>query len=152
MRQNTLFLENASYNGDRYGTLLTSVNEILAKYSILCLEINHYRFKKITKRTIFSRNQIRSVFLVAPTEVIVQRLLHRGTDELYKIIELLEASIEEYRHLGSYDAVITNNNIATATNSVLKVFAGGEVASIFNSEQYRKDMETIIERLKTVCT
>ena len=89
---------------------------------------------------------------MAPTEVIIQRLLHRGTDELSKIIKRLEASIEESRRLGSYDAVITNNNIATAANCVLKVFAGGEVASSFNSEQYRKDMETIIERLKTVCT
>jgi len=151
MRKNNRFFENASYNGYRYGTLLTSVNEILAKDSIPCLEINHYGFEKITKGTIFSQNQIRSVFLVAPAEVIVQRLLHRGTDGLSKIIERLEASIEKSRHLGSYDAVILNNNIASATNSVLKVFAGGEVVSSFNPEQYRKDMEPIIERLKTVC-
>lgn len=33
MRKNNLFLENTSYNGCSYGTLLTSVNDILVKGS-----------------------------------------------------------------------------------------------------------------------
>ena len=148
MRKNNLFLENASYNGYRYGTLLTSVNEILAKDSIPCLEINHYGFEKITKGTIFSQNQIRSVFLVAPAEVIAQRLLRRGTDGLSKIIDRLEVSIEESRHLGSYNAVILNENIVDTTNSVMRVFSGGEIVSTFNPKRYRKEMENVIERLK----
>lgn len=151
MRKNNLFLENVSYNGYSYGTLLTSVNDILVKDSIPCLEINHSGFDKITKGTIFSRNQIRSVFLVAPAEIVAQRLLHRGTDGLPKIIERLAESIEESRHLESYDAVILNENIIAATNSVMRVFAGGEVVSIFNPEQYRREMEAVIEKLKSAC-
>lgn len=151
MRKNNLFLENASYNGYSYGTLLTSVNDILVKDSIPCLEINHYGFEEIKKGPIFSQNQIRSVFLVAPAEVVAQRLLHRGTDGLSKIIERLVESIEESRHLGSYNAVILNENIIAATNSVMRAFAGGEVVSSFNPEQYRREMEAIIEKLKSAC-
>lgn len=150
-RKNNLFLKNTSYNGYSYGTLLTSVNDILIKDSIPCLEINHYGFEEITKRSVFSQNQIRSVFLVEPAEVVAKRLLHRGTDALSKIIERLVESIEESRHLGSYDAVILNENIIAATNNVMRFFAGDEVVSSFNPEQYRKEMETVIEKLKSAC-
>jgi len=149
MRKNDLFLENASYNGFRYGTLLTSVNEILAKDSIPCLEINHYGFEKITRGTIFSQNQIRSVFLVASAEVVAKRLLHRGTDSLPKIIERLVESIEESRHLEFYDAVILNEDIIAAANSIVRVFAGDEVVSNFDPEKYRREMESVIEKLKS---
>ncbi len=105
------FLEHAIYNKNHYGTLRAPIveNRAAGKHVILEIEVK-------------GAAQIRAlcpdavlVFITPPSiEVLRERLINRGTEELKVIEERVAIAEEEMKHAGEYDYVIINDKLEEA--------------------------------------
>lgn len=105
------FLEHAIYNKNHYGTLRAPIveNRAARKHVILEIEVK-------------GAAQIRAlcpdavlVFITPPSiEVLRERLINRGTEELKVIEERVAIAEEEMKHAGEYDYVIVNDKLDEA--------------------------------------
>ena len=105
------FLETATYNGDRYGTLRSEVERILAqgKTPVLVIEVQGAR----QVRRQFA-NAVH-VFVLPPSgPALVQRLRARRTEDPATLRQRLEAAAREIEAAAEYDYVIVNDDLAAA--------------------------------------
>ncbi len=114
------FLEHASYNGRRYGTLRSEVESHFAagRHVVLDIEINGARQV---------RRQMADavlVFVVPPNgAALVARLAARRTEDRAALESRLAIAAEELAAAGEYDYVVVNDDLDRAVDDVLGILA-----------------------------
>ncbi|MBP6670919.1 MAG: guanylate kinase [Gemmatimonadales bacterium] len=112
------FLEHASYNGRRYGTLRSEVERHFAagRHVVLDIEVNGARQV---------RRQLAGavlVFVVPPTgRALVERLAARRTEDRAALDGRLAIAAGELAAVGEYDYVVVNADLEQAVHDVLGI-------------------------------
>lgn len=109
-------LEYAQYNENYYGTPKAAVEAQLAAGRNVILEIEVQGAEKVM--SCWSEEYV-SLFLAAPSLVeLEQRLRGRGTETETEIQNRLSAAREELRHVGSYQYLVINDEVALAVDRI----------------------------------
>ncbi len=115
--KNGEFFEVQQVHGTYRGILKSSLDEVLANPQLEYIKdidvFGNLRIKNFMK----DKGECLSIFLDAPDETILQRLLGRGESEESAAFRLSRSKLER-EHLGEYDAVIENDDLE---KTVLKI-------------------------------
>ena len=119
------FAESANVHGNMYGTLRSEVERVLASGKHVIMDIDVQGARQFARS--FPESVL--VFLLPPsTDVLVERLQARQTEDHGKLLVRLRSAREELREIGSYHYVVVNDNLEQAYN---------QVASIIDAETVR---------------
>lgn len=109
------FLEYNIYNDNYYGTSKNEIFNMINKGINALLEIDvngAYNIKKKFPEALL-------IYIAPPSmEVLKQRLIDRGTEELEVIENRLKIAEDELKRVDFYDYVIINDDLDTAVNEV----------------------------------
>ena len=109
------FLEYNIYNDNYYGTSKKEIFNMIDKGINALLEIDVNGAYNIKKR--FPDALL--IYIAPPSmEVLRQRLIDRGTEEISVIENRLKIAEEELKRVDFYDYVIINDDLDTAINEV----------------------------------
>ena len=112
------FLETATYNGERYGTLRSEIERILGLGRIPVLDIELEGSRQI-RRTF--PNAVH-VFVLPPSgRVLIQRLKERRTEEPAALRRRLEHARDELGAAAEYDYAIVNDDLDAAVAQVAAI-------------------------------
>ncbi|MDP3540156.1 MAG: guanylate kinase [Azonexus sp.] len=112
------FLEWAEVHGNFYGTSKKWIADQLAAGSDVLLEIDWQGAQQV--RSIFP--EAIGIFILPPSmEELTRRLTGRGTDSADVIARRLSAAQAEMRHVGEFDYVIINDQLALAVDDLRAV-------------------------------
>lgn len=112
------FLEWAEVHGNFYGTSKKWIADQLAAGADVLLEIDWQGAQQV--RSIFPA-AIGVFFLPPSMEELTRRLTGRGTDSAEVIARRLAAAQAEMRHVGEFDYVIINDQLAQALDDLRAV-------------------------------
>jgi guanylate kinase len=119
------FAESAVVHGNLYGTLRREVQRVLASGKHVIMDIDVQGARQFARA--FPESVL--VFLLPPsTEVLIDRLRARQTEDHGKLLVRLRSAREELREVGSYQYVVVNDDLERAY---------GHVASIVDAETVR---------------
>ncbi len=134
------FLEWAEVHGNFYGTSKTWIADQLAAGHDVLLEIDWQGAQQVRK--IFP--QAIGIFILPPSmEELTRRLTGRGTDSADVIARRLAAAQAEMRHVGEFDYVIINDQLAQALEELRAVVRASRLS--FGVQRVRH--ATLFERL-----
>ena len=109
-------LEYAEYNKNYYGTPKAAVEEQLAKGRHVILEIEVQGAEKVMSSW---EEDLVSIFLAAPSLAELERRLRgRGTEAEADVKRRLAAAEEELNHVGSYQYLVVNDEVASAVDRI----------------------------------
>lgn len=110
------FLEHATVHGNRYGTLIQTVQTIVDRGDICVLDIDVQGARTLRGQGI----DCHFVFVAPPSlEELERRLRTRGTDGEASIQKRLENAVTEIGESKTYDLIVTNIDIEDSVRSVL---------------------------------
>jgi len=112
------FLEWAEVHGNYYGTSKKWIADQLAAGADVLLEIDWQGAQQV--RSLFPE-AIGIFFLPPSMEELTRRLTGRGTDSADVIARRLAAAQAEMRHVGEFDYVIINDQLAQALDDLRTV-------------------------------
>lgn len=134
------FLEHATYGGQRYGTLRSEVERVLAggRHAVLDIEVEGARqvVQKIPDAV--------RVFVLPPSaKVLIERLRGRDTETPEARRTRMARAAEELRAVDEYEYVVVNEHLRDAV---------AEVAAILDAESSRitrqADLQGFVEILR----
>jgi guanylate kinase len=114
------FLEWAEYAGERYGTLKTEVDRVLAagRHVVLDIEIQGAR----SVRKAYPSPASVAIFILPPSAgALVSRLTFRRTDRIGKIRQRLDIARSEVLESKEYEYVVVNDQLDLAVVAVAKI-------------------------------
>lgn len=112
------FLEWAEVHGNKYGTPRDSVQRAIDAGRQVILEIDPQGAQQVKERMPASV----LVFIEAPDmEELKRRLKGRGSETPEQIETRMATAIREMELAGMYDFVITNDDVARATNELVRI-------------------------------
>ena len=117
------FLEWAEYAGERYGTLKSEVDRVLAagRHVVLDIEIQGAR----AVRQAYPAPASVAIFILPPSAgALVSRLTFRRTDRIGKIRERLDIARSEVLESKEYEYVVVNDQLDLAVVAVAKIVRG----------------------------
>jgi guanylate kinase len=115
------FLEHVSYAGNRYGTLRSEIDRILAAGRSPVVEIELHGARAVQQ----SIPGAVSVFISPPSlEDLVQRLAHRGTDTPEEIAARMETSRVELAARDEFDHAVVNEDVDRGVEDLGRVVRG----------------------------
>jgi len=133
------FLESATYNGERYGTLRAEVERVFAAGKHVVLDIEVEGARQIRQR--FAGAVY--VFVLPPSgAVLVERLRARRTEEPEALRRRMQHALDEFRALGEYDYAIVNDDLERAVTEVSAIIDGES-----RRVQRRNELEPLIDAL-----
>ena len=139
------FLEyNDAYAENAYGTPLDAVRAAIESDKAVLLEIDRIGLMHLLTDGKINPKLVRSVFIVADAVDVATRLYLRGTESQPKIRRRLETAIKESHYLDLYDAVIVNNIVEDAVDSVIAAFEGNPPENTFDPVRFRTEMEDVL--------
>ena len=116
--KNGEFLEYAKYCDHYYGTLSAPIEEHLAKGQNVILEIEVKGAMQIRKK----RPDAHFIFIAPPSlEVVRERLIGRGTEEMPVIEERVKQAEQEMTCRGAYDYCVVNDVLDAAVSDFLAI-------------------------------
>ncbi len=119
------FAESAVVHGNLYGTLRAEVTRVLASGRHVIMDIDVQGARQFARA--FPESVL--VFLLPPsTDVLIDRLRARQTEDHRKLLVRLRSAREELREVGGYQYVVVNDNLERAYV---------QVASIVDAETVR---------------
>ena len=134
------FLEWAEVHGNFYGTSQKWIADQLAAGRDVLLEIDWQGAQQVRK--LFP--QAIGIFILPPSmEELTRRLTGRGTDSADVIARRLAAVQAEMRHVGEFDYVIINDQLAQALEELLAVVRASRLS--FGAQRVRH--AALFERL-----
>jgi guanylate kinase len=124
--ENNRFIEwEMVYSGMYYGTTVEEMHRIWKEGRTPLLDIDVKGALSVKK--LFG-NQVLSIFIEPPSiEVLEQRLIRRGTDNIQNISMRVNKAKEEMQYKNSFDKIILNDDIEKATAEtaeIIKQFIG----------------------------
>lgn len=112
------FIECATYNGERYGTLRSEVERIFALGRIAVLDIEVQGARQVRAKF---PNAVH-VFVMPPSvQALVRRLKERRTEEPGALRRRLEHAGHEFSAVTEYDYVVVNDDLDAAVAYVAAV-------------------------------
>ena len=115
MIENNQLIEYACYVGNYYGTPRTYVEEMLEKGKDVILEIEIQGALKVKEK--FPDTLL--LFISPPSaEVLKERLIGRGTEDMDTINKRLSRAFEESLGVENYDYFVINDDLATCVKEV----------------------------------
>lgn len=116
--ENNEFLEYANVHGNYYGTLLSEVEDRLAKGENIILEIDVQGGLQV--RDVYP--EVNLIFFKTPTkEELEKRLRGRGTESEETVQLRLANSLKEYDFEDQYDQVVINRTVDQACEDLIKM-------------------------------
>ncbi|MBI2073004.1 MAG: guanylate kinase [Gemmatimonadetes bacterium] len=133
------FLEWAEYGGQRYGTLVSEVERVLAQGRHVILDIEVQGARQLRER----RPDVVSIFLLPPSvDELVARLGGRGTDRPAGLEQRLRRAVDELGEAHHYDYLVVNDDRTQAV---------AEVAAIIDAESRRtRRQQASLERVQAL--
>ena len=127
------FAESAVVHGNLYGTLRSEVKRVLASGRHVIMDIDVQGARQFA--TAFPESVL--VFLLPPsTDVLIDRLRARQTEDHGKLLVRLRSAREELREVGRYQYVVVNDNLERAYE---------HVASIVDAETVRHERLPLLD-------
>ncbi len=121
MVQQGAFVEWAEVHGNRYGTLRTELERILADGKDAVLELDVQGMRQVRQS---GMAPLATIFIEPPNlETLRQRLLRRGEDAPEQINRRLENAKGEMAAAREYDYVIVNDALGDAVDEFRRVLA-----------------------------
>ena len=112
------FAESAVVHGNLYGTLRTEVKRVLASGRHVIMDIDVQGARQFARA--FPESVL--VFLLPPsTDVLIDRLRARQTEDHRKLLVRLRSAREELREVGRYQYVVVNDNLERAYTQVTSI-------------------------------
>lgn len=112
------FLEHVTYAGNRYGTLRSEIDRILAAGRLPIVEIELAGAREV-RRTVPG---VVSVFIMPPSlEELAARLERRATDTEGEIAQRLATSRVELEAMHEFDFRVVNEDVGRATEAFAEV-------------------------------
>lgn len=131
-RMTGAFLEWAEYGGQRYGTLSSEVERVLAQGRHVILDIEVQGARQVRER----RTDVVSIFVLPPSvEELVARLGGRGTDRSDELEQRLRRAVDELGEAHHYDYLVVNEDRTQAV---------AEVAAIIDAESRRTRRQALL--------
>jgi guanylate kinase len=119
------FIESATYNGERYGTLRREVERHFAAGRHVVMDIEVQGARQIRERF---PNAIH-VFVLPPSgEALVKRLHARQTESIGALKHRLAHALDELKAVGEYEYAIVNEDLERAV---------AQVSAIIDAEAHR---------------
>lgn len=116
--ENKEFLEHANVHGNYYGTLLSEVENRLAKGENIILEIDVQGGVQV--RDVYP--EVNLIFFKTPTKAeLEKRLRGRGTESEETVQLRLTNSLKEYDFEDQYDQVVINRTVEQACEDLIKI-------------------------------
>lgn len=135
------FLEHATYNGHRYGTLLSEVRKVTQSGRHVLLDIEIVGARQVRER--FPDAVL--IFVLPPSgAVLAERLRARGTERPEVVVERLERAMAEIPAAVEYDFVVVNDDLDAAVRAVSAVL---DAEARRTSRQ--REMGFLLDRLRT---
>jgi guanylate kinase len=133
------FAESAEVHGHLYGTLRAEVDRVLSSGRHVIMDIDVQGARQLAKA--FPQSVL--IFILPPsTEVLVERLRMRGTEDPKSMIRRFKSAKAELRAIDLYQYVIINEEIDSAVAAV---------SSIINAEGLKRarnrDLDARVEEL-----
>ncbi|HVH12091.1 MAG TPA: guanylate kinase [Longimicrobium sp.] len=114
-------IEWAEVHGRYYGTPLRNVREAKARGQFLLLDIDVQGARQIREKV----PEAVLVFILPPSgQVLVQRLVGRGSEDDARVQRRLCNALEEIRGAGEFDHVVVNDDLDAAVADVTAVLEG----------------------------
>jgi len=114
------FLEHVEYAGNRYGTLRSELDRILAEGRAPLVEVE-LRGARAVRATVPGAL---AVFIAPPSvEELARRLEHRATDSPTEIAARMRTSEIELQARNEFDCVIVNDDVERATTRLAEAVA-----------------------------
>jgi len=114
------FLEHVEYAGNRYGTLRSEIERILAKGSSPLVEIELAGARAVRRDV----PEAASIFIAPPSLAeLGRRLERRATDTEGEIAARLASSRVELEAMGEFDHVIVNEDVEGAAQELADTIA-----------------------------
>ena len=127
------FAESAVVHGNLYGTLRSEVKRVLASGRHVIMDIDVQGARQFASA--FPESVL--VFLLPPsTDVLIDRLRARQTEDHAKLLVRLRSAREELREVGRYQYVVVNDNLERAYE---------HVASIVDAETVRHERLPLLD-------
>lgn len=115
------FLEHVEYAGNRYGTLRSEIDRILAGGRSALVEIELAGARAVRRDV----PEAASIFIAPPSLAeLARRLEHRATDTEGEIAARLETSRRELEAMDEFDTVIVNVEVEAAADELARAIAG----------------------------
>lgn len=135
------FVEHATYNGHRYGTLVSEFVRVMHGGQHVLLDIEVAGARQVRERY----PDAVLVFIVPPSgAVLAKRLRERGTEDEAVIAARLQRAIDELGAAVEYDYVVANDNVDSAVQVV---------EAILDAETRRtgrqRDFAVVLDRLRS---
>ena len=112
------FAESAVVHGNLYGTLRSEVQRVLASGKHVIMDIDVQGARQFARA--FPESVL--VFLLPPsTDVLIDRLVARQTEDHRKLLVRLRSAREELREVGGYQYVVVNDNLERAYTQVTSI-------------------------------
>ena len=128
------FAESADVHGNRYGTLRSEVERVLARGQHVLMDIDVQGARQFA--TAFPESVL--VFLLPPTtEVLLGRLRGRGTENRRATLVRMRAARDELLEVEGYGYVVVNDELSRAYS---------QVASIIDAETVRHRRVPLLEQ------
>mgnify|MGYP001942579143 CR=1 FL=1 len=113
------FAEHAKVHGNRYGTLRSTVEEIIGVGNDMLFDIDYQGARQL--KAAFP--QARSILLLPPSITELERRLRsRATDDDDVILRRLDAARHEMSHYGSFDFALVNDDLDAAYQRLKTVY------------------------------
>ena len=131
--KNDEFLEYADVFNNKYGTLISSTNELLEKSYDVLFDIDWQGTQQLSQNNI----NILTIFILPPNkEEIERRLRERERESSEKIVlERMSKFEDELSHWKEYDYVVTNDNFDNCVN---------EIRDIISAERKKRIRQTTL--------
>lgn len=128
---NNEFLEYADVFGNKYGTLVSSVNKILQMNHDVLFDIDWQGTQQLSQ----SNNNILTIFILPPNkDEIEKRLRERERESSEQIVlERMSKFEDELSHWKEYDYVVTNDSL---DNCIV------EIRDIISAERKKRTRQT----------
>jgi guanylate kinase len=112
------FAESAVVHGNLYGTLRKEVERVLSSGKHVIMDIDVQGARQFARA--FPESVL--VFLLPPsTEVLIERLRARQTEDVSKLLVRLRSAREELREVGAYQYVVVNDDLERAYKHVASI-------------------------------
>ncbi|PYP96281.1 MAG: guanylate kinase [Gemmatimonadetes bacterium] len=111
------FLEHAEYAGELYGTLKSDVKKILGSGRHVLLDIEVRGAEQVRQ---LEPNATTIFILPSDPRVLIQRLVHRGSESPQEIQRRLERAIYELGHARNFNRWIRNDDLEDAVRAVVQ--------------------------------
>jgi guanylate kinase len=134
------FVEHATYNGHRYGTLEAELRRVMHGGQHVVLNIEVVGARQVRER----HPDAVLVFIVPPTgAILAKRLRDRGTESEAVIAGRLQQAIDELGAAVEYDYVVVNDEVGSALRAVSAIL---DAESRRTSRQ--RDFTVVLDRLR----